>query len=357
MQRLSCDVLVVGCGPAGASAARAAAQQGVDVIVAERRAVVGQPVRCAEFIPAMLVGQVQAGKDYIVQPTKGMRAYLDGECIQDMISPGYIIHRDVFDQALAKEAVAAGAQLLLQHHYTDAPSNIPTSGTVYLTTLRGQVEVCAKVIIGADGPHSRVARGAKLPNIHCIPSAQVRLPLLRPVQHACVYFHDVICGGYAWLFPKGDTANVGLGMVLQRGGMSLQQSLRYHIQHLVALGYVADDILHVTGGWIPAEAPRSCVAGRVLLVGDAAGHTHPITGAGIFQAVMGGRMAGMWAAEAVRRNDFTLLQNYATEWYDFYGETLAHAHMRRVAWEQHTGALQPVIRKYWIGFREYYANV
>ena len=88
MRVLNCDVLVVGGGPAGSSAARAAALAGASVIVAERRRIVGRPVRCAEYIPAMLVGQANVGDEYIVQRTTGMRSFLHGRCIQDMSAPG-----------------------------------------------------------------------------------------------------------------------------------------------------------------------------------------------------------------------------------------------------------------------------
>ena len=73
-------------------------------------------------------------------------------------------------------------------------------------------------------------------------------------------------------------------------------------------------------GRIPAEAPRAIAGGNILLAGDAAGHTHPITGAGIVQAVIGGRMAGKWAARAVESGDMNNLANYESEWMDFFGK-------------------------------------
>ena len=124
---------------------------------------------------------------------------------------------------------------------------------------------------------------------------------------------------------------------------------------MVGLGLVGDRPLGLTGGWIPAGPPRSYVYGDTILAGDAAGHTHPITGAGIFQAVVGGAMAGRWAARAVLEDDLTLLRKYEEEWADFYGDALSHAHQRRQQWEAHTGSLDAAIRKFWIGFREYYA--
>lgn len=352
MRSVSCDILVVGAGPAGSSAARAAAWEGAHVLLAERRPVVGLPVRCAEYIPAMLVGQADVGRGYIVQRTTGMRSFLHGRCIQDMAAPGCLIDRHLFDQALADAAVRAGARLLTGHSVLGRGAD----GAVRLAAPDGEtLQVRATVIIGADGPKSRVARWVGLGATHCLPSVQVRLPLREKLEHTHIYFDESVIAGYAWLFPKGNVANVGLGMLPPPGRPGLRHVLRRLVRGLTGLGLVEDRVLGSTGGWIPAGAPRPCVAGDVLLAGDAAGHTHPITGAGIFQAVMGGRMAGRWAAQAVREGNTELLRGYGEEWADFYGETLAHAHQRRRQWEAYKGPLDGAINRFWIGFREYYA--
>ena len=76
-----CDVLVIGAGPAGGAAALAAAQQDVRVLIADRKAVVGVPVRCAEHIPTMLVGCLPIEKSFIVQSIRGMKTHLPGEAV------------------------------------------------------------------------------------------------------------------------------------------------------------------------------------------------------------------------------------------------------------------------------------
>lgn len=352
MRDVTCDILVVGAGPAGSSAARAAAWEGAHVLLAERRPVVGLPVRCAEYIPAMLVGQADVGQGYIVQNTTGMRSFLHGRCIQDMAAPGCLIDRHLFDQALADAAVRAGAQLLVGHSALTRAAD----GTVLLAGPGGtRLRVRATVIIGADGPQSRVAHWAGLGRSRCLPAVQVRLPLREKLEHTHIYFDESVTAGYAWLFPKGDVANVGLGMLPQAGRPGLRRVLQRFVRGLAGLGLVGDCELGSTCGWIPAGAPRPCVADNVLLAGDAAGHTHPITGAGIFQAVMGGRMAGRWAALAVRKGATELLHGYGEEWTEFYGDVLAHAHQRRCQWEAYKDPLDAAINRFWIGFREYYA--
>ena len=175
MRVLNCDVLVVGGGPAGSSAARAAALAGASVIVAERRRIVGRPVRCAEYIPAMLVGQANVGDEYIVQRTTGMRSFLHGRCIQDMSAPGCVIDREMFDQALARAAVSSGARILPGHAAVGREGGVG-SRVLLSAPNSANVGVSAKVVIGADGRFRAWRAGWVCPARTSLPSIQVRLP-------------------------------------------------------------------------------------------------------------------------------------------------------------------------------------
>ncbi len=108
-------------------------------------------------------------------------------------------------------------------------------------------------------------------------------------------------------------------------------------------------------GWIPAEPVRRTVYGCIALVGDAAGHTHPITGAGIFAAVVGGKMAGKWAGRAIDENDNGLLSRYDDEWQDLMADTLDRAHRRRCHMEENWDDFDATVQKCWVAFRDYYA--
>ena len=94
MKRMvSYDILVVGAGPAGGATALAAARRGMRVLIVDRRQVVGVPVQCAEYIPAMLMGRLNLGKSFIVQPIRGMQTYLPGEPVKETRAPGFTIQR------------------------------------------------------------------------------------------------------------------------------------------------------------------------------------------------------------------------------------------------------------------------
>ena len=353
METLKVDILIVGAGPAGTSAARSAAAGGARVAILERRAVVGVPVQCAEYIPAPLLAEVNVGRRFVIQPIRGMRTFLNGNCIQEILSPGYTIARNTFDGALADAAREAGAALHLSTSVLAREEN-----DVIAKHRGGKVSrVRAEVVIGADGPHSRVARWIASPNRALIPAVQVKMRLAHPMEFTEVYFDSEIHAGYGWLFPKGDVANVGLGMKRREGiDAGLPRTLGRLVSLLVGQGKVEGTPFDFTAGWIPAEKPRQIVRGNVLLAGDAAGHTHPITGAGVPQAVAGGRMAGEWAARAVESENAGVLSGYEEEWLDFYGSTLDLGFQRRCLLEREWETLDRIIRRCWVTFKEYYQS-
>ena len=344
------DILVIGAGPAGSSAAFAAAHKGWNVLIIERKPVVGRPVRCAEYIPSMLLQEIDIGKDFIVQSVKGMRTILPDGDVKEIPAPGFIIRRDIFDQYLARKAERAGAGIRLG---TRAIS-IDEQGTL----VRGKGDtyrVNAKVIIGADGTHTRVGRWIDSFNVNLIISLQVTAPLVQAMDFTEVYFDKEIFGGYGWLFPKGNNANIGIGIRKRKGHhCPVKETLNRFIDRLRVKGKIMGKITGHTAGWIPAERPRNAVWKNIMLVGDAAGQTHPISGAGVAQAVMCGGMAGKWAARALRAKDIGLLSGYDRECWELYGESQEKAFNRRELMEKEWDHLDDIIKRCWIGFREYY---
>jgi len=354
MERLKCDILVVGAGPAGSSAARTAASRGLEVLVVERRDTIGVPVQCAEFIPAPLLGEIDLARDFVVQSVSEMRTILpDGE-ITVMRSPGFMIRRDLFDQSLARAAEEEGARVLASTRVLRMEEGavvVRSSGEA------GEESVAAKVIIGADGPCSTVGRWIGSENRYLIPAVQWRVPLVSPMEHTEVHFHEEFYGGYGWLFPVGREANVGLGRKRRNAhDEGIGKVLERFVSRLAEEGKVEQRPIRTTAGWIPAEAARKVTRGNVLLVGDAAGHTHPITGAGVSQAVIGGRMAGKWAARAVETGDLSLLGAYEEEWRELFGDAQARARRRRKSLEENWDRLETAVKASWIAFREYYAE-
>jgi geranylgeranyl reductase family protein len=347
-----CDVLVVGAGPAGSSAASEASRCGAKVLVVEKKKIIGQPVQCAEFVPKLLWKETGVGRESVAQEIKEMKVYLpDGEC-RTSNSPGYVLNRSIFDKRLAIEAANRGADIS-----TDTLCLSKRRGTVIIKRDGKEMEVNACVIIGADGPKSTVGRWVKSANKDFVSALQYEIPLTAPLDSTEVYFDPEIRGGYAWLFPKGRSANVGVGM---RYGSKLHPTtllkklLSNFVDKLVSTGKIKRSPISVTGGLIPVGGPLSTVRENVMLVGDAAGQTHSITGSGIPQAVICGRVAGTIAAKAVRLGRLDVLGEYEEEWSRIFGDELKRAWEKRQMLESHWDELDRVLKSCWVTFREYY---
>lgn len=352
-QFLTCDILVVGAGPAGCSAGLAARAGGSKVILCERKATVGLPVRCAEHIPALLRGETTIQPGAVVQPVRAMRTILPDGRVLESPAPGYIIRRDLFDQGLAGQCREKGAELITGARALGREGR----DVIFALRDRGTVRIRPRVIIGADGPHSTVGRWMYSVNKDLLPAIQARVPIAAPMDVTEVYFLREILGGYGWLFPKGSEANAGLGMRKEGAGRSIRATLQSFLSSLAGAGRIEMKVKGYTAGWIPVRPLQRTVFEDMILVGDAAGQTHPITGAGVPQAVICGKMAGQWAAKAARAGDRGVLKGYEEEWKDLYWESLERGVVRRKMMERQWDHLEEVLPYCWVGFKEYYGGL
>lgn len=350
------DVVVVGAGPAGSCAAGRLAKAGLRVLLVDQALAVGAKVQCAEYVPKMLLQQTAIAPADVAQPVTGLKTYIGGRLAGTLAAPGYILHRNRWDKNNAAAAAAAGAELM-----TGVRAVGWDGETVALRRGRGTVGVPARIVLGCDGPRSAV--GGWLGNGDqpvCL-GLQYQVPLPSPSAYAAVYFAPALYGGYGWVFPKGDTANVGIGIAYSRksDAVRLLESFR---TELAGRGVIGSQILHRTAGLIPCGGLRSRLAGgRLLLAGDAAGCAHPITGAGIMSAVVSGTLA----AEAVRAcfgsgDRQTLTRDYPQALAVALGRQLATARRRATArdraWSATPDDFAALIRRSWVAFPEYYTH-
>ncbi len=346
-----CDVLVLGLGPAGASAAAAAAKAGARVIGLDKRAVPGLPVQCAEFVPLSLGAEVRDLSRDVVQPIEAMASYTEGDGPRIDPLPGHIIDRAAFDARLVETARTAGPAGL----FGRAVAGANEGGA----RLSDGPRSTAAVIIGADGPHSLAGRAIGSVNRVLSHTRQITVPLLVPHRATDIFLSATTPGGYGWLFPKGEVANLGMGVDAgeRRWLRVLLEGLH---ATLVREGRVGWEVVAMTGGAIPAGGllpPTGSLSPTpVLLAGDACGLTNPVTGAGIASAVVSGRMAGEAAGEIVAgRAD--ALDDYAEEITDVFGPALDRARRRResVLAAHAGGRLGPSeLQRSWIAWESYW---
>ena len=348
------DVLVVGLGPAGSAAAAAAARAGARVLGADKRHEIGLPVQCAEFIPRPL-GRYAQGDGVLRQTIAGMRSVLPSGAQAHTEFPGLMIERAAFDQALAAEAHGAGAALATatQLVHLDALRHQAT-----LRSAAGEQTVNYRLLVAADGPHSTVAKALGLPELETVHTRQYTVPLQVPYADTDIWLAPDYPGGYAWLFPKGGCANLGLGADKHLQA-DLKQPLDALHRRLVAAGRLGEAILCRTGGAIPVGGLRErLVVNDVLFAGDAAGFTHPISGAGIAAAVVSGDRAGRAAAEYLRGAK-AALDDFEEDMRDQFEASLARAAARRRqmlgGWRGAEANQDGFHRRGWIAFPEYFA--
>lgn len=351
---MACDVLVVGAGPAGSVAARAAAAAGAGVILLERRPEVGVPVRCAGYVAKTIRWHVDLLDECIVQSVDGIRTRLPDGSVQETEVPGYILNRAELDKHLARGAVEAGARLFLNTTAVDREDD-----SVLALQDGRNLRVRARIIIGADGPRSTVARWMVFPKSkrpRFARALQYEVELTQRLSTAEIFFRPEFRGGYAWLFPAGRVARLGAAFV--SGGREAVAGLGTLLRELEAKDRVRGAVLSVTAGLVPVGGPAMLRRGSLALAGDAAGHTHPITGAGILNAIIAGEMAGKAAARAAATGCPDCLKEYEEECLLVLGPALDRARERRCQleddWSPSPAELAQTIRRSWITFDEYY---
>ena len=308
------DVLVVGGGPAGSIAAIVLAQGGVRVALVDK-ATFPRDKACGDVVGprglqllADLGLTPPTGRDVgtmlVFGPT-GRRVQLP--CADGLTYPGHgtAVRRTIFDAMLHHAAVESGVTSFVAR--ADAP--LEGSGRIEGYRLSTGETLHADFVIGADGATSHVATAAGLVDPkRVLWGFAVRSYLPQVVDLPAIVFWEPTpwqaFPGYGWIFPGSEGgANVGLGIATKSdrkaGGRAVRALPEFH-EHLRRLHLLDDRPSRSSssrlGGWLKMGIIGTTpAAGRVLLVGDAAGLVNPLQGEGIAQALGSGRAA----AEAI----------------------------------------------------------
>jgi geranylgeranyl reductase family protein len=298
------DLVVVGAGPAGAVTALAARRADPDLrVLLLDRSAFPRDKACGDGIaPQVLDVLASLGVTGLVDdrtPVSELRLTRGPATVaRSMARPAYVVPRRVFDARLVTAAVDAGV-VLRQHRLRALTSG--RSGVVL-----DDGAVTARVLVGADGAHSAVARALGIRP----PRRAFALRGYAPVSDGrrgaqVIAFGSHAQPSYAWSFDRGDgLANVGYG---EGPGSGCDRPTR--AAYLARLEELLPGSTTDGQGWCAHPLPLSTARplrparGAVLLVGDAAGLVNPLTGEGIFYAVATGALAGAAAARAVRRDE------------------------------------------------------
>lgn len=334
---MNCDLVVVGAGPAGSMTAKAAAEAGLKVVMLEKRQEIGDPVRCAEGVSkASLKKLVDLDPVWISAEVKGARIRApDGTEIvisEDRAGAevGYVLERKVFDRALALEAAEAGAKVMVKTRALGLLWKGGVPAGVSAQFVGESLKIEAPLIIGADGVESKVGRWAGIDTAlkpkDIETCAQFLVQDERIDDDYCEFYlgNEIAPGGYVWSFPKGEKlANVGIGVLGSKADSGTPMRL---LREFMRTRFPDGKVLEMMVGGVPVSGPiERTVADGVILVGDAARQSDPITGGGIINAMEAGVMAGEIAADLVPKGevDSDSLQIYEDRWRETIGKHIS----------------------------------
>ncbi|MEC8927304.1 MAG: NAD(P)/FAD-dependent oxidoreductase, partial [Candidatus Thermoplasmatota archaeon] len=324
-----CDVLVIGAGPGGGAAALHAARAGLSVIIIEDHAEIGTPVHCGECLSDLAVANLELDlPDSVISlRVDGIRVIFPDGTEKRLSEPGYVLEKHLFEQWIADEAVAEGANLHLSHKLTGM-TRIESDGKFEGWMCEGKGDtfpITAKILIDASGVAGICSKLTKL---------NERPKVIAGIQYE---MHDVPTDGYLdfyiwpeyakkgylWMIPKCDgRANVGL-VSEDKKGLVKDLDAFIDITHFSNLEITnppwRDDSVSVRGfgGTIPISGPHEWTySDGLMLVGDAAGFTSPLFEGGSHLALKSAVFAAKTAAKAIHSEDFSSsnLASYQAAW-------------------------------------------
>jgi menaquinone-9 beta-reductase len=310
VRRTQFDALVIGSGPAGSVAALVLARGGARVALVDK-ASFPRDKACGDMVGprgVQLLADLglpvpdgpRVGDMLVVGPT-GRRVRMPSAAGLTYPGHGTAVTRTVFDAMLHDAAREAGVTAL----YGRAAAPLETAGRMDGYRLESGEEVHADFVIGADGATSGVAQAAELVEAsRVLWGFAIRTYLPQEVDLAAIVMWEPTpwraFPGYGWVFPGADGgANIGLGIATRadrQAGAHAVRSLPGFLGHLRAVGLLDEAVPEVLprrlGGWLKmGMVGTTPAAGRVLLVGDAAGLINPLQGEGIAQGMRSGQLA------------------------------------------------------------------
>ncbi|MBC8437645.1 MAG: NAD(P)/FAD-dependent oxidoreductase, partial [Euryarchaeota archaeon] len=287
--KTTCDVLVIGAGPGGGSAALHSARSGLDVIMIEDHSEIGTPVHCGECISEVAIKNLELiiPDSVVSRPVDGIRVLFPDGTAKKLSEPGYVLEKHLFEQWLAEEAVSEGAKVHLSHKLTGMEKTFSDGQfSGWICEGKGeQFPIQAKVVIDASGVGGVCSKLLKLnPRPKVIAGMQYEMLEVPTDGYLDFYiWPNYAAKGYLWMIPKSNgRANVGLVTEDKKGAVkSLDRFIEEH-------GFKDLEIRNPPwrkegvkvrgfGGTIPISGPHEVThTDGLMLVGDAAGFTSPL---------------------------------------------------------------------------------
>jgi geranylgeranyl reductase family protein len=362
------DVIVVGAGPGGSTTAMELAQKGYDVMLLDRKSY-PRDKTCGDAVPAGAIEhlydlgmkeQIEAQDFYKVD--KLLISAVEGKTLEADLNPGarygadsYIVPRLNFDVVLQQSVIDSGAEFCVAQSKGPEIEDGKVIGVRVRQNGSDQV-IRSKMVVGADGVTSSITRALRTDrhiDHHRAVALRAYIEDLEEMPHQVeFYLYKGILPGYAWIFPIGkNRANIGLGMRLdnfRKQNKTLEDMLRQFmdmpaIKSRLKSGGILKDISVWQLNFGSQRNMKHAFDGA-LLVGDAAGLINPLTGGGIDNAIISGRLAAK-TIDAALKSGNTSRENLAV--YETWINDALWTNMRRTYYLQRVMGMFPFIVR-WI---------
>lgn len=320
------DVVVIGGGPAGATAACDLATEGHKVLLLDKA---GRIKPCGGAIPPRLIRDFNIPASLICARINSARMISPSNRAVDMpIENGFVgmVNRETFDEWLRERARHNGA-IRRNGKFNELGRNEDGLSLVeYTSDAEEKVVVSAKIVIGADGANSAIAKQG-LPNVKPAPFVFAYHEIIEAPEdfrdedydpaRCDVYYQGKLSPDfYAWVFPHGNTVSVGVGSA--RKGFSLRGAVG---ALRASTGTAGARTIRTEGAPIPMKPIKKWDNGRdIIVIGDAAGVVAPASGEGIYYAMACGRMGANAVSTALQTGDAKALSTARKEFMLAHGK-------------------------------------
>jgi len=315
------DVIVIGGGPAGCETARLIAEKGYKVLVAEEHRKIGEPMQCAGLISSRTLKAAAMPDDLIINQIHGAFVHSPGGevlTIRDHEAYALLIDRSEFDRKLSERAQCAGAEIMtgvrasVGDFFSDETS-------VKLKSSSGESTAGTRLLIGADGSNSRVARRINAPGAEEVirmVAAEVELKCREKDMVHIFLGTEIAPGWFGWVIPVDEKhARVGIGVSVSGRDKHPRLYFNRMVESYPEI-FKGMNIVRGTGGAVPIGLLPRIFGERTLLVGDAACQTKPISGGGLYLGLLGAELCAQVAAKALSKGNLSpeFLSEYQWLW-------------------------------------------
>jgi len=334
------DVVIVGAGPAGSTAAKCLAENKKKVLLIDKEKFPREKP-CGGGLPTRVMKQFPYIEEFIDSICYGCSFHSQSQkysmtLVRDKPLLATVLRKD-FDNSLLKLAVNAGATFLDNKTVKD----VTVQKDKVIVSLDDKKKIEAKIVFGCDGMRSVVAEKTNL----CKKMDKICISLVQEqpmtTQQLKKYFTDKKIthlfikaqgiAGYGWIFPKKKHLNIGMGQFESavdetKTKINLKESYKKYIKFLKEKKMIPESfpIENVKGGTLPIFPIKKTYSDRVLICGDAAGFINSITGEGVYYAMASGEIAANVANEAIESDDMSdeFLSKYQDIWFENFGKDL-----------------------------------